>query len=195
MNPFRFPYPEQLRNFADDVRHALLPTARAEIAFPESCRLRRWPGRNITEINSPVLESLDGDGNIYAFFVREADNASWLPVYIGQRAAHRLRERIRQHLAGCKGTGTKNDKIRKVVSEGKKIGISWVKVEPESMRLSVEDMIIASMREENDWALPWNRWGLADKLDRIALDCASLPAIDNRSADDILGYDEYGLPS
>jgi antitoxin VapB len=36
---------------------------------------------------------------------------------------------------------------------------------------------------------------LADELDRIALRCAALPLLDNRSDDEILGYDEHGLPS
>ena len=36
---------------------------------------------------------------------------------------------------------------------------------------------------------------LADELDRIALRCASLPAKDRRDADEILGYDEDGVPS
>lgn len=35
---------------------------------------------------------------------------------------------------------------------------------------------------------------LADYLDRIALDCASLPVLDSRRPDEILGYDESGLP-
>ncbi len=35
---------------------------------------------------------------------------------------------------------------------------------------------------------------LADELDEIALHCASLPVLDSRSADEILGYDEHGLP-
>ncbi len=35
---------------------------------------------------------------------------------------------------------------------------------------------------------------LADELDEIARHCASLPVRDGRSADDILGYDEAGLP-
>ena len=35
---------------------------------------------------------------------------------------------------------------------------------------------------------------LADELDDIALRCASLPALDRRAADEILGYDEGGLP-
>ena len=36
---------------------------------------------------------------------------------------------------------------------------------------------------------------LADELDEIALHCASLPVFDDRAAEDILGYDERGLPS
>ena len=35
---------------------------------------------------------------------------------------------------------------------------------------------------------------LADELEEIAQHCASLPVLDNRRADDILGYDETGLP-
>ena len=36
--------------------------------------------------------------------------------------------------------------------------------------------------------------GLADELDEIALHCASLPILDERAAEDILGYDDRGLP-
>ena len=36
---------------------------------------------------------------------------------------------------------------------------------------------------------------LADELDEIALHCASLPVLDERTAEDILGYDERGLPA
>ena len=33
-----------------------------------------------------------------------------------------------------------------------------------------------------------------DELDDIALRCASLPVLDDRSAEEILGYDEHGVP-
>ena len=36
---------------------------------------------------------------------------------------------------------------------------------------------------------------LADELDQIAQRCARLPVQDRRTADEILGYDENGLPS
>lgn len=35
---------------------------------------------------------------------------------------------------------------------------------------------------------------LAEQLDEIALRCAALPVLDERSEDEILGYDEHGLP-
>lgn len=35
---------------------------------------------------------------------------------------------------------------------------------------------------------------LADELDEIALQCARLPIRDARPADEILGYDENGVP-
>jgi antitoxin VapB len=36
--------------------------------------------------------------------------------------------------------------------------------------------------------------GLAERLLEIARHCSSLPDIDARSPDEILGYDEHGLP-
>ncbi len=39
-----------------------------------------------------------------------------------------------------------------------------------------------------------SRRPLADELESIAEHCARLPVRDPRSADDILGYDEHGLP-
>jgi antitoxin VapB len=35
---------------------------------------------------------------------------------------------------------------------------------------------------------------LADELDEIARHCAQLPVLDARAEDEILGYDEHGLP-
>ncbi|HJS89987.1 MAG TPA: type II toxin-antitoxin system VapB family antitoxin [Steroidobacteraceae bacterium] len=38
------------------------------------------------------------------------------------------------------------------------------------------------------------RTRLADELDEIALHCSALPVRDARAADEIMGYDESGLP-
>ncbi len=39
-----------------------------------------------------------------------------------------------------------------------------------------------------------NRAGVADRLMEIGRRCASRPTLDDRSADEILGYDDEGLP-
>lgn len=39
-----------------------------------------------------------------------------------------------------------------------------------------------------------SRRPLAEELDRIAMHCASLPVLDSRTDDEILGYDDSGLP-
>jgi len=38
------------------------------------------------------------------------------------------------------------------------------------------------------------RRSLADEIDAIGRRCAGLPVLDAHSAEDILGYDEHGLP-
>ena len=35
---------------------------------------------------------------------------------------------------------------------------------------------------------------LADELDTIALECAALPELDSRTADEIIGYNDFGVP-
>jgi antitoxin VapB len=35
---------------------------------------------------------------------------------------------------------------------------------------------------------------LADQLDEIARRCAAIPMLDPRSPEDIIGYDEHGIP-
>ena len=36
---------------------------------------------------------------------------------------------------------------------------------------------------------------LAEELDEIALRCASMPVLDSRAAEDILGYEDRGFPA
>jgi antitoxin VapB len=55
--------------------------------------------------------------------------------------------------------------------------------------------VVTSLRERLD-RLEKRRRGrsLADELDDIARRCAAMPILDPRSAEDIIGYDEHGVP-
>jgi antitoxin VapB len=36
--------------------------------------------------------------------------------------------------------------------------------------------------------------GIAERLNQIARDCAALPDVDPRSPEEIIGYDDFGVP-
>jgi antitoxin VapB len=57
----------------------------------------------------------------------------------------------------------------------------------EAVKRALRDRLARLRRERAQRAL-------ADELDEIARHCARLPVLDSRPADEILGYDEHGLP-
>lgn len=57
------------------------------------------------------------------------------------------------------------------------------------------DAVIQALRERLERVRrDRSKRGLAEDLDEIALHCAALPVRDRRGADEIMGYDEHGLP-
>ena len=58
----------------------------------------------------------------------------------------------------------------------------------EAVRRALADRLARLRREKGGRSL-------ADRLDEIALRCARLPVRDDRPSDEILGYDENGLPT
>ena len=57
----------------------------------------------------------------------------------------------------------------------------------EAVRRALRDRLVRIRRERTGRRL-------ADELDAIAGHCASLPVRDARTPDEIIGYDEHGLP-
>ena len=63
----------------------------------------------------------------------------------------------------------------------------------EGITKAVHIAILERLQRVRPSRIPQTR-SLADTLDEIALRCAALPDVDTRSPDEIIGYDEYGLP-
>lgn len=59
---------------------------------------------------------------------------------------------------------------------------------------SLTEVVLVALRERFNRLPKPSQRRLADQLDAIALHCASLPIRDARPADEILDYDERGLP-
>lgn len=57
----------------------------------------------------------------------------------------------------------------------------------EAVTKALRDRLVRLRRERS-------RTRLADELDAIGQHCASLPVLDSRSADEIIGYDDRGVP-
>ena len=62
---------------------------------------------------------------------------------------------------------------------------------------TITEAVIVSMRERlaREERKQDNRHALLEELRAIAHHCASLPVLDNRTEDEIMGWDENGLPT
>lgn len=145
--------PEGLAEFAAECAGALLGGERHEFMYPVGCSLTNWPVLEIKGANKVLLGRLRSRGNVYALYVRASKDEEWLPVYVGQRKSINLRERISHHLISKnEQTGSMLAAVQTAVAAGESIAISFIKIQPESLRLYVEETIIAS----NKASLPWN---------------------------------------
>lgn len=148
--------PEGLQRFAEECAKEILAGVQHEFSYPKGCSLQNWPIPEIKAANDRFLKSLRGRANVYALYVRRTKSDAWLPVYVGERKSTGLRDRLTQHLI-CKHhqTGSMLEAVKTAVSAGESIGISFIKVQPESLRLFVEETIIATHKKD----LPWNTHG------------------------------------
>ncbi|HEX8962149.1 MAG TPA: hypothetical protein VF801_04015, partial [Rhodocyclaceae bacterium] len=152
MHPPTHTGPHGLAEFADECASALLSEPQYNFSFPVGCSLQNWPIAEIKAANEDFLKSLRGRANVYALFVRRSSAAQWLPVYVGERKSAGLRDRLTQHLiTKHEQTGSMLEAVKTAVAAGEEIGISFIKVHPESLRLFVEETIIAKHKEKLSW--------------------------------------------
>ncbi|WP_045858844.1 GIY-YIG nuclease family protein [Teredinibacter purpureus] len=147
--------PEGLDEFADECASALIVDSPTKFFYPDDCNFTNWPIDEIKQLNDETLKSLRGAGNVYAIYTRRVGE-SWSAVYVGQRKSTGLRERITQHLINKDvRTGSMLEAVKTAISDGREMAISFIQVQPESLRLYVEETIIS----KNKAQLPWNTHG------------------------------------
>lgn len=59
---------------------------------------------------------------------------------------------------------------------------------------TITEAVVVALRERLE-RQSVDALGIAGRLRRLADDVADLPVEDSRSADDLIGYDEHGLPA
>ena len=122
------------------------------VTYPKES-INPWNESQIDEKNDDLLSSLSGVANIYAIFVlRKGANLPDLK-YIGKTTKKLARQRLRNHLITKHAlTGAKLADIKNEVKNGNQIKISFVSIEPESLRNYVEEELINNNRNSS-----WNR--------------------------------------
>lgn len=156
-----------LEAYRDAVEKELLQIERWQhISYPERATVL-WSVDQLERLNEHVLKMVAGNANVYAIFVRQSGAESYQLRYIGKTTNRLARQRIRNHLiAKHAKTGSVLDKVKEVVKAGGAISISWVKVEPESLRNYLEEELIKRHPEAY-----WNRENQSMKLKvRLSLD-------------------------
>lgn len=78
-------------------------------------------------------------------------------------------------------------------SETDKLARQVAKLTGESLTEAVRKALAERLERERRRRAPVTK-GLAERLDQIARHCASLPDYDTRSPEEIIGYDEHGVP-
>jgi hypothetical protein len=149
--------PKELAILAQSCEDSLLRGTKHEVHYPQNGGPNNWPVDEIKAKNKCLLDQMRNAGNIYAIFEagKEADS-QWMVRYVGERKSDGLRQRLTEHLIKKDArTGSKLGEVKNSVSEGKRIAVAFIKVEPEALRLYVEESIIARHKQ----ALPWNNHG------------------------------------
>lgn len=60
---------------------------------------------------------------------------------------------------------------------------------------SLTEAVLVALRERLQREESKRHVGVAERLRRLAAEVADLPVVDERAADEILGYDQRGLPA
>jgi hypothetical protein len=129
-------------------RAALIDSAPTLISHSDLNNLRnnRLPESLIT---TPI--------NVYALWSRKIGVEAWELQYIGQRTSKQGWRRVCEHLFHVyEGTESKLKRVRQALHEGQEIGVTGILVEPDSLRLTIEDELIAIITRTKG-ALPWNK--------------------------------------
>lgn len=147
---------EILNELINNCENQLLNVVPKEFKYP------KIEDKNIQDFNSyspkilkenkELLDKLNNQANVYAIHIKETENSNWKVVYIGQRKSKNLRSRIVQHLVKkSSSTGSKLNEIINIVKEGGNIGISFILVKPEPLRMYVEETLIQRHSENLNW--------------------------------------------
>jgi hypothetical protein len=144
---------ESLEKYLFKVEAALLNDEGTLVSYPKK-GVNPWDYKMIDDANKEILEAVSDYANVYAIFTAPKNSSTFSLRYIGKTTRKLARQRIRNHLIKQgQGTGAQFKKIISHVKSGGKVKISWVRIEPESLRNYLEEELINRSKKVSkaDW--------------------------------------------
>ncbi len=156
--------PHDLLPFVKECRALLIVTKPSPFHYPAtlvgtSPDLATWSANvpQIKELNERILGSLRRKANLYTIYKRRYSNQPWTPVYVGHSKSEEMRNRITAHMIKKgNGTGAQLEQVMSAVGGGNLLAVSFLLVQPESLRLVVEECILD---DGSEGEFPWNKYG------------------------------------
>jgi hypothetical protein len=149
----KYQHIESLEDFLDQADQRLMAADhRIQLSYPNSS-LSSWNAGEISLANDLILNELSGSANVYAIFTATSNSEQFALRYIGKTTKKLARQRIRNHLIKKhERTGAKLREVEQLIKAGGRIAISWVGIEPESLRNYIEEELIRRYPNAD-----WNR--------------------------------------
>ena len=111
-----------------------------------------WNEEHLSKMFNSKFECIKDYGNVYAILLRCHEGCRWKVVYIGTRKKSEIGKRVKEHLVKkSDSTSSKLECVKSSVWKGIDIAISYILVEPENLRLFVEQELIEQLDP------PWNK--------------------------------------
>ena len=151
-------YPDinKLEEFLNKCEDALLKEENQQsIIYPKKI-IEEWKADKLKEENDRLLKEISGSACVYIIFIKKKNKKKYELIYIGQTNPEYARTRITNHLIKKnKNTGSKLEKVKSHIREKGEIKISWIEINPISLRHYIEEELIK--RHKTD--LTWNQRG------------------------------------
>jgi predicted small secreted protein len=124
---------------------------RVVINYP-SKYIQSWDEEKIRIENEEWLKKLRHNVSVYAIFTASSESEDYTIKYIGQSKSSEARGRLSNHLIKKDTkTGAKLELVREHIRNGGKIKVSYILIEPESLRHYVEEELIKKYSTKLDW--------------------------------------------
>ena len=147
----KFKHINKLNAFINEIDEALTKDSnKKEVKYsPE--HISSWDVEKFDSDNKQLLDDITKNANLYMLHTCNKDEQEYKLRYIGKTKANLARQRLRNHLFKKNdNTGAKLELIQSHVQKGGSVKISWVTIEPESLRNWAEEALI-NKHTEADW--------------------------------------------